>query len=83
MLSFWNEAAQHSMHILMEPVMLKIFILLRNFQLRLTFSFSSFDMTNAQLLQSMRSCQVGLNSIHFKTLKTAKIVLTFLLISQE
>jgi hypothetical protein len=36
-----------------------------------------------QLLQSMRSCQVGLNSVHFKTLKTAKIVLTFLLISQE
>ena len=36
-----------------------------------------------QLLQSMRSCQVGLNSIQFKTLKTAKIVLTFLLISQE
>ena len=36
-----------------------------------------------QLLHSMRSCQVGLNSIHFKTLKTAKIVLTFLLISQE
>ena len=29
-----------------------------------------------QLLQSMRSCQVGLNSVHFKTLKTAKIVLT-------
>ena len=36
-----------------------------------------------QLLQSMRSCQVGLNSRHFKTLETAKIVLTFLLISQE
>ena len=32
---------------------------------------------------SMRSCQVGLNSVHFKTLKTAKIDLTFLLISQE
>ena len=38
---------------------------------------------SSQLLQSMRSCQVGLNSVHFKTLKTAKIVLTFLLISQE
>ena len=31
----------------------------------------------AQLLQSMRSCQVGLNSIHFKTLKQQKLFWQF------